>query len=55
MKSYKLEDQGIGYMEEQADKPFPVPEPPLWLGMSLAALLGGIFVAAIIALYHMTH
>lgn len=35
--------------------PLPLPEPPLWLGMALAALLGGIFVAGIIVLYHLTH
>ena len=35
--------------------PLPLPEPPLWLAMSLAALLGGIFVAGIIVLYELTH
>lgn len=35
--------------------PVPLPEPPLWLAMALAALLGGIFVAAIIVLYELTH
>jgi hypothetical protein len=35
--------------------PLPLPEPPLWLAMALAALLGGIFVAAIIVLYELTH
>jgi hypothetical protein len=35
--------------------PVPLPEPPLWLGMALAALLGGIFVAGIIVLHHLTH
>lgn len=56
MKSYKLESTSTtGYMEEHADKPFPIPEPPMWLGMALAALLGGIFVSLIIVLYHITH
>ena len=56
MKSYKLEnDNTTGYMEEQQDKPFFIPEPPWWLGMCLAALLGGIFVSLIIVLYHITH
>ena len=54
MKSYKLEnDNTTGYLDE--NKPFPIPEPPMWLGMGLAALLGGIFVAAIIVLYELTH
>ena len=54
MKSYKLEnDNTTGYLEE--NKPFPIPEPPMWLGMALAALLGGIFVSLIIVLYHITH
>lgn len=56
MKSYKLEnDNTTGYMEEQDNKPFPIPEPPLWLGVALGALLGGIFLALIIVLYHITH
>lgn len=42
-------------MQDQQDKPCPIPEPPMWLGMALAALLGGIFVAAIIVLYELTH
>ena len=54
MKSYKLEnDSTTGYLEE--NKPFPIPEPPMWLGMSLAALLGGIFVSLIIVFYHILH
>ena len=40
---------------EQQDKPFPIPEPPMWLGMALAALIGGIFVSLIIVLYELTH
>ena len=56
MKSYKLEnDNTTGYMEEKDNRPFPIPEPPMWLGMALAALLGGIFVSLIIVLYHITH
>lgn len=59
MKSYKLEnDNTKGYMEEHpehTDKPFPIPEPPMWLGMALAALMGGIFVSLIIVLYELTH
>jgi hypothetical protein len=35
--------------------PVPLPEPPLWLGIALGALLGGIFVAGIIVLYELTH
>jgi len=54
MKSYKLEnDSTTGYLEE--NKPFPIPEPPLWLGVALGALLGGIFLALIIVLYELTH
>lgn len=56
MKSYKLEnDNPTGYMEEQDNRPFPIPEPPLWLGVALGALLGGIFLALIIVLYELTH
>ena len=56
MKSYQLEnDSTTGYMDEQENKPFPIPEPPLWLGVALGAFLGGTFLAAIIVLYHITH
>jgi hypothetical protein len=41
--------------DQQDNRPFPIPEPPMWLGMALAALLGGIFVSLIIVLYHITH
>jgi len=31
------------------------PEPPLWLGVMLAALIGAVFIGAIIALHYLTH
>ena len=31
------------------------PEPPLWLGACLAALIGAVFIGAIIALHYFTH
>jgi hypothetical protein len=31
------------------------PEPPLWLGACLAALIGAVFIGAIIALHYLTH
>lgn len=42
-------------MEEHTDKPFPIPEPPIWLGACLAALIGAVFIGAIIALHYLTH
>jgi hypothetical protein len=30
------------------------PEPPLWLGVCLAALIGAVFIGAIIALHYFT-
>lgn len=41
--------------EQQDNRPFPIPEPPMWLGMALAALMGGIFVSLIIVIYELTH
>lgn len=31
------------------------PEPPIWLGASLAAILGALFIGAIIALHYLLH
>jgi len=31
------------------------PEPPIWLGVMLAALIGFAFIGAIIALHYFTH
>jgi hypothetical protein len=51
MKSYRPENKNtLGYLEQN---PLP-PEPPIWLGVCLAALIGAVFIGAIIALHYFT-